>query len=192
MVDTQRTRAANLANFADNVTGQITEQKLRDFVVTVQEEEFANPGDFWKQPETRKTTTDASARGWKDYSQIVGSDVSAFNPCFLTVSGEWKRANVATASTTGIIGLPCNSYASGASDCIILRKGMVYYSAWSATFSNYIGCPVYLASTGGTGSITMTKTTNSTLVLGWVERSDDGGTAIGKFRFEPEWAIRGQ
>lgn len=192
MVDTQRTRAAILALFADNVTGQCSEQDFRDFLVTVMEEEFANPGDFWKQPETRKTTTDASARGWKDYSQIVGSDVSAFNPCFLTVSGEWKRANVATSATTGIIGLPCDSYVSGASNCIILREGMVYYSAWSATFSDYIGKPIYLASTGGTGSITMTKTANSALIIGWVERSDDGGKAIGKFRFKPEWAVRGQ
>lgn len=190
MADTQRTRAQILALFADNVTGEISPQDLRDFLVTIMEEEFGNPGDFWKQPETRKVTTDAYAKGWKDYSQIVGSDVSAFNVCYLTASGEWKRADVALSTKTGVLAMPMDSYTSGASNCIMLREGVVYYSAWSATFSDFIGRPIYLAS-GVAGSITTTQTTNSELVIGWPEQSDDGGTAIGKFRFKPEWAIRG-
>jgi hypothetical protein len=190
MADTQRTRAQQLALFADNVTGEISPQDLRDFLVTVMEEEFANPGDFWKQPETRKVTTDASAKGWKDYSQIVGSDCSAFNVLYLTVSGEWKKADVAASAKTGVLAMAMDSYTSGQSTCIMLREGIVYYSAWSATFSGYIGRPIYLAS-GVAGSITVTKTTQSELVIGFPERSDDGGTAIGKFRFKPEWAVRG-
>ena len=35
MADTQRTRAAILALFADNVTGQTSVQDLRDYVVTI-------------------------------------------------------------------------------------------------------------------------------------------------------------
>ena len=49
MADTQRNRSAILTLFADNVTGQISPQDLRDFVVTVMEAEFAYTGDFWKQ-----------------------------------------------------------------------------------------------------------------------------------------------
>jgi len=47
MSDTQRSRAAILSLLADNATGQISAQDLRDFVVTVMEEEFVNSGDFW-------------------------------------------------------------------------------------------------------------------------------------------------
>ena len=35
MADTQRTRAAILNLFGDNVTGQISAQDLRDYVVTI-------------------------------------------------------------------------------------------------------------------------------------------------------------
>ena len=191
MADTQRTRAQLLSLFADNVTGQISAQDLRDFQVTVMESEFANPGDFWKEPETRLTTTDTDARGWIDYSQVAGSDLSFLNIVYLTASGEWKKADVADSTKTGLIGLTMDSYTSGDAVCKILRRGMVYASTFSATFSGYIGKPVYLAS-GVAGSIAVTATTNSTLIIGWVEHSDDGGVAIGKMRFDPEWAIRGQ
>lgn len=191
MADTQRTRAQILSLFADNVTGNISPQDLRDFVVTVMEDEFSNAGDFWKQPSVMDTTTDKTARGWIDYSQTVGSDVSFGNILYLTTSGEWKKANVATSTTTGIIGLACDSYTSDATTAQILRKGVLYDSSFSATFSGYIGSKVYLAS-GVAGSITITSTTLSELIVGWIEASDDGGVAIGKYRFEPEWAIRGQ
>lgn len=191
MADTQRSRAQILALFADNSTGQISEQDLRDFVVTIMEEEFANPGDFWAQPETRKVTTDATAKGWKQYSQIVGSDCSAFNVMYMTASGEWKRADVADSTKTGILAMAMDSYTSDQSTCTMLREGVVYYSAWSGLFSGYIGRPIYLDS-GVPGSVSISVTANSQLIVGWVERSDDGGTAIGKFRFKPEWAIRGQ
>ena len=51
MADTGRSRAQILSLFSDNVTGQISAQDLRDWVVTVMEEEFANFGDFWAKPQ---------------------------------------------------------------------------------------------------------------------------------------------
>lgn len=190
MADTQRTRAALLALMADNVTGQISAQDFRDFMVTVMEEEFVNPGDFWKEPDVKYNTTDKTAVGWIDYSQTVLSDVSFGNILYLHASAGWKRANVSASAETGLIGLACDSYTSGATTCNILRRGLVYDSSFSATFSGYMGKPVYLAS-GAPGSITITKTTNSTLIVGWIECSDTTATAIGKYRFDPEWAIKG-
>ena len=58
MADTQRTRAELLALMADNVTGQVSCQDLRDFMVTVMESEFANPGDFWRQPDSQFITAE--------------------------------------------------------------------------------------------------------------------------------------
>lgn len=191
MSDTQRTRAQLLALFADNVTGEISAQDLRDFLVTVMEPEFANAGDFWKQPETRQTPTDGTARGWKDYSQVMNSACSFANVLKLDSDGGWVRADVANSNLTGVIGLAMDSYASNASTAVILRRGVVNNSAWSTLFSGYIGRPIYLDS-GVPGSVSMGITANSALIIGWVEASDDGGVAIGKFRFDPEWAVRGQ
>ena len=190
MADTQRTRASLLSLLADNVTGQISAQDLRDVLVTVMEEEFMNPGDFWKKPSVKRITTDKTAKGWIDYSQTMGSAVSFGNVLYLTASGNWKKANVATSGLTGVLGLAMDSYASGETTAKVLRKGVIYDSSFSATFSGFIGKPVYLAS-GVAGSVTVTKTTNSALVVGWIEASDGGEVAIGKYRFEPEWAIRG-
>lgn len=191
MADTQRTRAQILALFADNVTGQISAQDLRDWVVTVMEPEFSNPGDFWKKPSPKNTTTDKTARGWIDYSQTVGSDCSFMNVMFLNTSGAWMRADVAVSTKTGILGLAMNSYTSDTSTAQILRgDGVVYDSSFSATFNGFIGRPIYLAS-GSPGSITTTITTNSVLVLGFVGASDTLDSNIGKWYFNPEWAVRG-
>ena len=62
MADVQRTRAAILAILADNPTGNISEQDLRDFAVTIMETEFENPGDFWKKPEVRRMTSDKTVK----------------------------------------------------------------------------------------------------------------------------------
>jgi hypothetical protein len=190
MADTQRTRAQILSLFADNVTAQISPQDLRDFVVTVMESEFSNPGDFWKKPSVKTLTTDKTAKGWIDYSQVIASDVSFMNMLFLTPSGEWKRADVADSTKTGIIGLAMNSYGSGTTTAQVLRRGVVYDSSFSGVFSGKIGRPVYLDS-GVPGSISAGITANSVLIVGWIEASDDGGVAIGKWRFEPEWAVKG-
>ncbi len=191
MADTARTKAQIEALFADNNTGQISAQDLRDFKETIMGSEFLYVGDFWKEPSVRYTTTDKTCRGWKDYSQVAGEALSFGNIVYLTTSGEWKKADVALSTKTGLIGLACDSYVSDATTCEILRKGVVYDSSFSAVFvSNYIGQPVYLAS-GVAGSITITVTTQSQLIVGWIEGSTALEMAIGKYRFDPEWAIRG-
>lgn len=191
MADTQRTRAQILALFADNVTGQISAQDLRDWVITMMESEFANPGDFWSKPQAKYTSTDKDARGYVMYSQYVGSDVSFMNVLYMDNStGYWQRADVAVSAKTGFLGLAMDSYLSGVSTAEVLIEGCVYNSGFSTTFSRLIGRPIYLAS-GAPGSITTTAPT-STLILGFPVPSDNhGGSAIGKWYFKPEWAIKG-
>ncbi len=192
MADTARTKAQIEALFADNNTGQVGAQDLRDFKETLMGAEFLYVGDFFKQPSVRYTTTDKTCRGWRDYSQTAGEALSFGNIVYLTASGEWKKADVADSTMNGLIGLACDSYASDATTCQILRKGVIYDSSFSAVFvSNYIGRPVYLAS-GVPGSITVVVTTLSQLIVGWIEGSAAGEMAIGKYRFDPEWAIRGE
>jgi hypothetical protein len=192
MADIQRSRSAILSLFADNVTGQISPQDLRDFVVTVMEEEFRNAGDFWRRPSVQYTTTDKSARGWKLYSQYVGSDCSWMNIMYMDNStGYWMRADVADSTKNGIVGLAMDSYASDVSTATILMEGMVYDSSFSTVFSEKIGQPVYLDS-GVPGSISAGITGNSTYILGFVAPSDNfGGSAIGKWYFKPEWGVKG-
>jgi hypothetical protein len=176
---------------ADNVTGNISAQDLRDLLVTIMEEEFMNPGDFWARPSPQLITTDKTAKGWKMYSQIVDSDCSFMNVMHLTASGTWERADVADSTTTGILALAMDSYTSDDSTAVMLRQGLVYDSSFSATFSGFIGSAVFLGS-GTPGSIAVVSTTNSQIVIGYVEHSDDGGVAIGKWRFEPPtWSVKG-
>jgi hypothetical protein len=193
MADAQKTRAQLLSLFADNVTGQISAQDLRDFTVTVMEEEFANPGDFWARPQAKFTTTDKSARGWKEYSQYIGSDCSFMNIMYRDAStGYWMRADVADSSKTGLLGMAMDSYASGVSTATILKEGVVYDSSLSTVFSELLGRPVYLDS-GVPGSISVGTTSNSVLIVGMIIASDNhGGSAIGKWYFKPEWKVAGQ
>ena len=192
MADTQRTRAQILALFADNTTGQISEQDLRDFVVTLMESEFVNPGDFWANPNAINTTTDKWARGAMIYSQTVSEACSFMNVMVLGPSNTWLLADVADSTLTGKVAMAMDSYAAGASNAQLLEEGLVYNSTFSATWSGNIGRPIYLQS-GAAGSISITITTNSILVVGWLVGSD-GSTivATGKFYFKPEWAVRGQ
>jgi hypothetical protein len=181
MADTQRTRAAILALFADNVTGQISAQDLRDFVVTLMPSEFMYAGDFWVEPLAEYITTDMSVRGFIEYSQIAGADISALKPVCKNSLGYWEMANVSAATTRPAIGLAANSYASNASDIQILRRGYAMNASWSVRFSNYIGQPVYLCSGNSVGSLSITATTVQQ-ILGIYE-------AHGKIRFDPQWAI---
>jgi len=192
MSDTQRTRAQILALFADNVTGQISEQDLRDFTVTMMESEFANPGDFFAKPQAKYITTDKTAKGYKEYSQYIGSDCSWMNIMYQDQStGYWMRADVADSTKTGRLGLAMDSYSSDVSTGQILIEGIVYDSSFSTVFSRLIGRPIYLDS-GVPGSISIGQTANSELIVGWIAHSDDaGGSAIGKFYFRPDWAIKG-
>ena len=193
MADTQRTRAQLLSLIADNVTGQISAQDLRDFLVTVMESEFANPGDYFSKPQPKYTLTDKTARGWIIYSQYIGSDCSWMNVMFQEAStGYWMRADVAASAKTGRLGIAMDSYTSDVSTAQILLEGCIYDSSFSTVFSELIGRPIYLDS-GVPGSISVGETANSMLILGVVAPSDDhGGSAIGKWYFKPEWAVRGQ
>jgi hypothetical protein len=196
MADTQRTKSAILSLFADNVTGQVSAQDLRDFVVTVMESEFVNAGDFWANPQAKYTTTDKTARGAKEYSQYMGSDCSWMNIMYQEAStGYWMRANVSDSTQTGRLGVAMDSYTSDFSTAIIMTgRGMIYDSSFSTIFSELLGRPVYLDS-GVPGSISIGATGNSELIVGYITNSDDaGGSAIGKWLFLGEacWAVRGQ
>ncbi len=191
MADTQRTRAALLALMADNVTGNVSAQDFRDFIVTVMDAEFVNPGDYWRQPIPDQVTTDKTGRGWMDYSQVAGSALSFMDALYLVASNEWRRADVADSTTMPVIGIAMDSYASDATNLQVLRGGIIYDSALSARFSGQIGRFVYLAS-GDAGSVSVTLTANSNLVLGVVEPNGIGSVVSGKWRFDPEWAVKGQ
>lgn len=192
MADTQKSRAAILALFADNVTGQISAQDLRDFVVTMMEEEFTNPGDFWNQPGYNYTTTDRDIRGWTNHSQTIDSTLSAHTIIYLTPSGTWKGASPSTSGENYILGVLGESAAAGDSDADVLRKGVVVNSLYSARFSGFIGSPVYLQS-GVIGSVSITIPTNSIKILGRVlpNTSASGVVTSTKWFFDPDWSVIG-
>lgn len=191
MADTQRTRAALLTLMADNTTGQISAQDFRDFMVTVMQTEFANPEDFWKQPSPKQITTDKTCRGWIDYSQIVVSTCSFGVPVALTASGTWINANVNNSAANAVLGIPLDSYASATSTAQILRYGLIYDTTNSGLFSDYVGRPVFLQSgTAGTRP-TISGTTNSSKIIGFVEVQSDGTTS-NIWRFCPtDWSVKG-
>ena len=188
MADTPRTRAALLVLMADNVSGQISEQDLRDFMVTAMPEDFINPADFWVQPVPTLLTTERSAKGWIMYSQIMLESASFGAALYLAESNTWGLADVSASAMNPCIGLALASYLTGDSQAQILRRGLVYLSTLSVRFSGYIGRPIYLLNTG---SISVTP--NSTAVaLGIVEADGVGSATSSKFRFDPQsWAVTG-
>jgi hypothetical protein len=189
MSDTQRTRTAILALLADNVTGNISAQDVRDFVVTVMEADFVNPGDFWTQPKPAFMISDKTIKGWIDYSQIILSDISFGRIAYLGASG-WAPASLLTSGQNQLLGVAGNSYIAGESQAQILRKGLIYDSALSARFSGQIGKLIYLQSGSAYGSISVQLQT-SVKVVGFVELSAFGDVTSGKWRFEPEWSVKG-
>lgn len=200
MADTQRTRATILTLFADNVTGQIGAQDLRDFVVTVMESEFINSGDFWKDPYPAYLTTDKSTRGYHDHSQTMHADHSASfgMPMTFNGSGVWLPADLSRSAINPVLGIAADSYASGATNVKVLRRGIIFDSGWSR-LSGQAGRPIYLQSasavTSGDWSVTV-GTSDSTLgILGYVELSDTKTTdSVYKWRFDYTigfWGITG-
>lgn len=191
MADTQRTRSAILSLFADNATGQISAQDLRDFAVTIMESEFVNGGDFWAQPQAQYTTTDRDVRGWIMYSQTVDCSCSFGEVMYLTPSNTWSIADATDSLENYVLAVAGESYASDASACQMLRKGMVNNSLLSGTFSGKLGYPVYLES-GVLGGICLTAPTYKKY-LGAVMHPGSASTAIGsgKWWFDPEWAVVG-
>lgn len=192
MADTPRSRAALLALYADNNTGQVSAQDFRDGVVTWMPEEFVNSGDYWVKPQAKYNTTDKTAKGWIIYSQYIGSDCSWMNVMYLEQStGYWLRANVSDSTENGFIGLAMDSYTSDYSTGQILLEGIVYDSSFSTVFSRLLGRPIYLDS-GVPGSISVGETGNSVLQIGVIAHSDNaGGSAIGKWYFKPDWSVKG-
>jgi hypothetical protein len=155
------------------------------------EEEFVNPGDFFSMPKPRYLSTDRTAKGHKDYSQIMLSDCSFGTILALTPSGTWRPADATDSTINPGLGIAMASYLAAESQAIILRKGVVYLSYWSGLLSGYIGRPVYLNS-GTAGSIAVTKPTAYAQRLGIIEPADIGSTGtLGKWRFDPDWAVVG-
>jgi len=190
MADTQRTRAALISLFGDNVTGQISPQDLRDFLVTIMEDEFINPGDFWRQPDAQYLTSEG-IKGWIEYSQYISEACSYGNILERGPSGQWVLASGIVGSNSErpvVLGVAGDSYIIGDFGNI-LRKGLVHISAFSASFAdNRIGWPVYLYS-DAPGSIT-TASQTSIMIVGFVEpeqsTGDEADTNI--WRFDPTYA----
>jgi len=193
MAQQQRTRAALLALLADNVTGQISAEDLRDFQVTVMEEEFVNGGDFWAQPMPRYITTDRTGKGWKQYSQVMVSAVSYGNVVVLNSTGQWMHPDPTDSTENRVLGIAMESYAIAYSQAIVLRKGVYMHTLISNMLSDKIGYLFYLDSTTSDGSVTTTYPTvaANARVLGCVEQSGESITYTNKLRFDPDWSISG-
>ena len=195
MADTQRTRAAILALFADNVTGQVSCQDARDMIVTIMEQEFVNPGDFWRQPDAQFLTAEG-VKGWIEYSQLISEAVSFGNILERGASGQWVLASGVIGSVVSdkplTLGVAAADYVASTFGNV-LRKGLVYHSAFSASFDGRIGWAVYLCSTaaeGAPGSLT-TDSMTSMFLLGFVEPEQSTGTEVDTniWRFDPGWGI---
>lgn len=189
MADVQRTRAALLLVFADNTTGDISPQDLRDFMITVMESDFINPGDFWTEPRASLMANDKTVKGWIEYSQLMLSECSFGRVVYLAASG-WAPASALTSGQNTVLGVVANTYAAAESQAQILRRGLVYDSALSARFSGAIGGILYLVS-GLPGSISITANTGSNRIIGHVELSAWSDVTSGKWRFDPTWAVSG-
>jgi len=191
MADTQRTRTALLALFGDNVTGQISAQDLRDFLVTMMGDEFVNPGDFWKRPDAQHFSAGDSIKGWVDYSQLISEACSMGNILERGPSGQWTLASGIVGSNSErpvVLGVAGDSYAISTFGNV-LRKGLVYKSAFSASFADdRIGWPVYLYS-DSPGSIT-TESQTSIMIVGFVEPEQSTGLEndTNIWRFDPTYA----
>lgn len=203
MADTQRSRAEILVLFADNVTGAISAQDLRDWVVTMMETDFQFAGDFWVEPKPAFTTTDKTGRGWIDYSQVAGSALSFGDALhYYGLSGVWRPAYANTSARNPCLGIALNSYASNATDVQVLRRGLLYDSSFSGTWSGQCGKPIYLAS-ASVGEYSYTPPTTSVCgiitnvysqaaPIGIYEGTSFGAApGSGHFRFDPEWFVTG-
>ena len=190
MADAQRTRAALLALMADNVTGAVSAQDFRDFMVTVMNTEFVNEGDFWKQPSPRELTTDRTGRGWMDYSQQIQSTCSYGNLMMMDGSGAWILASFngdSLAITT--LGVAMESYTQATSVGQILRAGIYYHSLASAQWTGSIGKPFAVLS-GTAGSMTRVLDQSVTVIVGYPEPMNSGNISqCAIFRFNPGWGI---
>ena len=199
MADTQRTRAQILALMADNVTGQISPQDFRDFIVTLMETpEFTYAGDFFNGPVVARITTDKTTRGFHIYSQTMNDNHSASfgQPLALDESGYWVPADVSRISCNPARGIAADSYASGATNVKILIKGIIYDSGLSH-MSGQQGKPMYLGSgavsTSGHVSVTIHTSGSANGIVGYVLGSTAGYESTYKWHFDGtgNWGIIG-
>ncbi len=197
MADTARTRAALLSLFADNVTGQLSAQDLRDGVVTWMPEDFANPGDFWTKPQAKYHYTDKMAYGHIEYSQFIYEACSFGNVLTMDEStGGWYLADAADSALQGLLALAMDSYAANESQGQVLKEGLVNNSVFSTVFSRYIGRPVYLDRTGD-GSITVSVSVTSAgsyirigaVVISTPLSITSANSTSTYWYFKPEWAV---
>ncbi len=193
MADTPRTRAALLALYADNVTGQISAQDLRDGIVTWMNEEFTFVGDFWKQPDGQQITSDRSGRGWIDYSQLVSEACSFGDVMMRTASGAWVLGSFGGVwSDATVLGLALDSYLASDAAGTILRRGLAKCAACSVQWSEGIGTFMFLDS-GTAGKISNLSAADMSvkICVGWPEMQGSDFTTTGTdvLRFEPGWSI---
>jgi len=192
MADTQRTRAQLIALFADNVTGQISAQDLRDFLVTIMEDEFANPGDFWVGPDEAYLVTQDTGRGWKMYGQEISlsysiADGLSFGQIVMFAStSAWRQACASNSiENQAMLGVMMGSYADAAVDCIILRKGLVYDSMLSASMNARNGGAVFLCSDDSAARAVISNPTQSRAIGAIISHE------AGMWFFDPTWAVVG-
>jgi hypothetical protein len=195
MADTQRTRAALQALLADNVTGQISPQDLRDFLVTVMNPEFVNVGDFWHQPDPQQMTSDRTVRGWVDYSQLISEACSFGDILIRGASGAWTLASAVGVGALGysqmaVIGMAAESYLASTVGNV-LRKGLAKCAACSTVWSEGIGRFMYLDS-GAAGKLSVWSGAlpSVTMMVGYPELEGSAFTTslTDVFRFDPGWA----
>jgi hypothetical protein len=196
MADTQRTRAALQTLLADNVTGDISPQDLRDFLVTVMQPEFVNANDFWCEPLPDQMDTDLTTRGWHLYSQEVAPDMSlSFGKVYaLNTSNVWSTANPSEISMNATLGAAADSYASGATTAKMLRRGIIYNSRSSHVdrISENIGLPLYLMSLASVGYYSITNNDFSRIVGTVLPNGVGYSRCGGKVYFNPDaWSITG-
>ena len=192
MADTERTRAALITLFADNVTGQISAQDLRDFLVSVMPAEFAYVGDFWKREDAQQLSGDKDSRGWKLYSQNVDDTCSFGNILMQTQSGTWSKA-IFSGATTSIFraALALNSVTVDSTEITILARGLVKNADLSDVLSGQQIGGMWLIS-GNAGSIASAAPTGvARLHVGFPEPEGSAHTTslTDVYRFDPAWTI---
>ena len=191
MADTQRTRAALITLFADNVTGQISAQDLRDFLVTVMEPEFAYVGDFWKSPDQQQLSSDKTGRGDMLYSQNVDDTCSFGNILMQTQSGSWSKA-LFSGDRTSIFraAMAMNTVAAASTEITLMVKGLVKNADMSDILSGQQMGGVWLIS-GNAGSIASAQPESIGLLVGFPEPEGSGVTTslTDVYRFDPVWTI---
>ena len=200
MADTQRTRAQILALFADNVTGNISPQDLRDFLVTLMPTpEFTYADDFFNRPTVLGITTDKTTRGFHIYSQVLHSNDSAsfgMPLAYKQESGCWIPADLSRSEANPARAIAADSYASGALNMKLLIKGIIYDSGLSK-MSGFIGKPVYLlsAAVSGSGDFSMVACTSDPKgIIGYVMGSTNyDHPSVYKWHFDgtANWGVTG-